>query len=164
MKPDTVNERDLIDFVVHEARILDEQKFEDWNALFMDDAYYWIPLVPGQTDVVTQTSHMHADKLMRDLRIQRLRNPRVLQHQSNTRCQHILQVPFVEKMDASANQFVTRTPFHYAEVQTDYAEVQTLVGTAWHHLTVADDKLKITLKRVDLLNCDSPLSVFNLFV
>ena len=31
---DTVTRQDLIDFVVHEARLLDAKRFEEWNALF----------------------------------------------------------------------------------------------------------------------------------
>lgn len=164
MTPESVTDQDLIHFVFHEARLLDEAKFDEWNALFANEGIYWIPLSWQQTDAITHTSHMHSDKLLRDLRIRRLSHPRTPSHQSETRCQHVLQTPWVEKKDAAANEFLTRTPFHYSEFQVEYEGVQSLVGTAWHHLTVVDDALRITLKRVDLINCDGPLTAFNLFV
>jgi 3-phenylpropionate/cinnamic acid dioxygenase small subunit len=34
---------DLIDFVLHEARLLDAQRFEDWLDLFTEDGRYWMP-------------------------------------------------------------------------------------------------------------------------
>ena len=53
-----VTRQDLIDFVVREARLLDERAYDAWNALFTDDAFYWIPLVPDQADGIHHTSHM----------------------------------------------------------------------------------------------------------
>jgi 3-phenylpropionate/cinnamic acid dioxygenase small subunit len=43
---------ELIDFVVREARVLDEHRFEDWLDLFTEDGHYWMPLEWGQTDPV----------------------------------------------------------------------------------------------------------------
>ncbi len=68
----TPTEKDLIDFVVREARLLDAKQYESWNALFTDDAYYWVPLAPDQEDPLNHTSHMYEDKLLRELRIERL--------------------------------------------------------------------------------------------
>ena len=46
------SEQDLIPFVVHEARLIDEQRFDEWYELFADDAYYWVPVAPGQSDSI----------------------------------------------------------------------------------------------------------------
>ena len=32
-------------FLYHEARLLDEQRLEEWLELFTDDATYWVPLM-----------------------------------------------------------------------------------------------------------------------
>ncbi len=32
------------DLLIHEARLLDERRLEEWNALFTADGMYWIPL------------------------------------------------------------------------------------------------------------------------
>jgi 3-phenylpropionate/cinnamic acid dioxygenase small subunit len=42
--PQEITRQDLIDFVVLEARLLDAKRYEEWNALFTDDAIYWVPL------------------------------------------------------------------------------------------------------------------------
>lgn len=39
-----------------------------------------------------------------------------------------------------------------------------LVGTAWHHLSLVDGQLRITLKRVDLINSDASLPAVQLFI
>jgi len=154
--------QDLIDFVVNEARLLDARRYEEWNALFTDDAFYWVPLVPDQEDGLNHTSHMYEDKLLRELRIERLKSPRAFSQQPPSRCHHLLQVPVVEQFDAEANSYVVRTSFHYTESQGD--EIQFYVGTFFHHLTVQDAALRMTLKRVNLLNCDAALPAVQLFI
>jgi 3-phenylpropionate/cinnamic acid dioxygenase small subunit len=157
-----VTRQDLIDFVVHESRLLDAKRYDEWNALFTMDAVYWVPLVPDQPDGLNHTSHMYEDKLLRDLRIERLKSPRAFSQQPASRCHHLLQTPTVESFDEAANRYVVRTEFHYTESQGD--ELQFYVGTFIHHLTLQDGGLRMTLKRVDLLNCDAALTAVQLFI
>jgi len=158
----TITRQDLIDFVVREARLLDAKQYEQWNALFTDDAYYWVPLVPDQADGVNHTSHLYEDKLLRELRIERLKSPRAFSQQPPSRSHHLLQTPTVETFDTDAHRYVVRTEFHYTESQGD--ELQFYVGTFFHHLTVSGGALRMTLKRVNLLNCDAALPAVQLFI
>ncbi len=157
-----VTRQDLIDFVVHESHLLDAKRYEEWNALFTLDAIYWVPLVPDQPDGINHTSHLYEDKLLRDLRIERLKSPRAFSQQPPSRCHHLLQTPTVESFDAAANHYVVRTQFHYTESQGD--ELQFYVGTFFHHLSLQDGALRMTLKRVNLLNCDAALPAVQLFI
>jgi 3-phenylpropionate/cinnamic acid dioxygenase small subunit len=142
--------------------LLDAKRFEEWNALFTDDAIYWVPLVPDQEDGLNHTSHLYEDKLLRTLRVERLKSPRAFSQQPPSRCHHLLQTPSVESFEPEANRYVTRTEFHYTESQGD--ELQFYVGTVFHHLTWQDGALRMTLKRVNLLNCDAALPAVQLFI
>lgn len=145
----------LADFVYHEARLLDEKRFQEWHDLFTEDARYWMPLTRGQTDAETQTSLFYEDKLLLRVRIERLRHPSAFSQQQPSFCQHVLQQPAVESSDAAAGVYVTRTPFMYVETQLDSQIV--LAGVAFHHLVRLDGALRIRLKKIDLLNCDAAL-------
>lgn len=158
----SVTDQDLVRFVVREARLLDEKRFDEWLTLFAEDGYYWVPLAHGQTDPVLHTSLAYEDRLLLELRVERLKSPRAFSQQPPSRCHHLLQTPTVETFDAAANRFVVRTEFHYTEAQGD--ETQFYVGTFFHHLTVHDGALKMTLKRVNLLNCDAALPAVQLFI
>jgi len=158
----SITRQDLIDFVVREAQLLDAKRFDEWNALFTDDAIYWIPLVPEQASGLDHTSHMYEDKLLRDLRVERLKSPRAFSQLPPSRCHHLLQVPIVEQFDEAANRYVMRTELHYTETQGD--EMVMLVGTAYHHLSQVDGTLRITHKRVNLINCDAALPAVQLFI
>ena len=47
---------------MHEARLLDEAKFDDWLALFTADAWYWVPSEPGQDNPHDTVSLIYDDR------------------------------------------------------------------------------------------------------
>ena len=158
-----VSDRALIDFVVAEARLLDELRFEDWLGLFADDGFYWMPLAPGQTDARLHTSLMYEDKLLLNVRIERLKGRRTFSQQPASRCHHLLQQPTVESRDEAAGIYTTRCAFHYVETRQD--EQTLYAGWATHTLVAQPDgSLRIRLKRVDLVNCDAAFGNLQLFM
>ncbi len=162
LQPDDITPAHLVERIYEEARLLDARRFDEWNALFTDDAIYWLPLQHDQSEGAQHTSHLYEDKLLRELRVQRLKSPRAFSQQPISRCQHVLQAPHIESLDAAANSFITRTAFHYSEARGD--DMLVLVGTAVHRLRVQDGVLRIAHKRVNLLNCDAALPSVQLFI
>jgi len=158
----TPTRQDLIDFVINEAFLLDQRRYEEWNALFTDDAFYWVPLAQDQPDGINQTSHMYEDKLLRNIRIERLRSPRAFSQQPPSRCHHLLQVPVVQTFEPAQNHYVVRTQFHYTEIQMD--DQNMFVGTTFHQLCTVDGAIRMKLKRVNLLNSDCALPSIQLFI
>ncbi len=154
-------EDDLVRLVYLEARLVDERRFDEWYALYADDAFYWVPLVPGQADGENHTSLMYEDKLLLKLRIERFGNPRSYSLHPQVRCLHVLQRPEVEEADPAANRWVVRTNEIYVETQG--ATRQVYAAVVRHTLSVLDGALRIRLKRVDLLDCDAPLPSIQLF-
>ncbi len=152
----------LIDFVVAEARLLDELRFDDWLQLFADDGTYWMPLAHGQTDPRLHASLMYEDKLLLQVRVERLRGARTFSQQPRSRCHHLLQTPSVESRDEAAGVFTTRTAFHYVETRLD--EQTLYAGWATHTLVSQGGVLRIRLKRVDLVNCDAAFGNMQLFM
>ena len=155
-------DQQLIDFVVREARLLDQQRLEDWLDLFTDDGHYWMPVEWGQTDPKLTTSLMYEDKLLLKIRVDRLKGRATYSQSPKSRCHHVLQVPQVDKRDEAANEYITWTSMHYLETRLD--EQDLYAAWATHTLTTVDSKLKIKLKRVDLVNCDAALRRIQLFM
>ena len=155
-------DQELIDFVLREARMLDQQRFPDWLTLFADDGYYWMPLEWGQVDPKLVCSLMYEDKLLLSVRVERLKGERTFSQKPKSRSHHVLQMPHVESRDEKANEYVTWTSMHYVETRLD--EQNLYAAWAIHHLTVQDGKLRIRLKRVDLVNCDAAFGNIQLFM
>jgi 3-phenylpropionate/cinnamic acid dioxygenase small subunit len=151
---------DPIRFVIREARLLDEKRFDEWYELFAEDGHYWVPASPDQPDPLNHNSLAYEDKLLLKLRIERLKQPAAYSQKPASRCHHLLQAPELEK--SSKDEFVVRTSFIYTETRGD--ESQRYAATAWHSLISIDQKLRIKLKRVDILNCDAALPSIQLFL
>ena len=159
---DAPTDRDLIDFVIGEARLLDLRQFDDWLGLYAEDAYYWMPVEWRQTDPRLVASLMYEDKLLLRIRVERLKSDRTFSQKPKSRSHHLLQMPRIDTRDEGANRYVTWTPLHYVETRGD--EQMLLAAWATHHLAVEDGVLKIKLKRVDLVNCDAAFGSIQLFV
>ena len=153
---------DIVRFVKHEARLIDEKRFDEWYELFTDDAHYWVPAVHGQQDPLLENSLAYEDKLLLKLRIERLKSPLAYSQRPASRCQHVLQEPDIEKADHESGEYLTRTPFIYTETRVH--DSQRYAATAWHTLVWIDDRLRIRLKRIDILNCDAMLPSIQLFL
>ena len=156
-----ITAQDLIDFVLHEARLIDEQRFDEWLDMFAPDAHYWMPLLADQTDAVLEQSLFYDDVVLLRIRVERLKGQKTYSQKPKSRCHHLLQTPLVERCDMNSNTFQTWTPFHYVETRLD--EQMTLAGWARHSLLVPDGRLRIALKRVDLVNPDSAFGNIQLF-
>jgi 3-phenylpropionate/cinnamic acid dioxygenase small subunit len=155
------DDKTLIEFVYREARLIDEKRFDEWYDLYADDCRYWMPLMRGQPQGAAHTSLFDEDKLLLKLRIERLRNPKSYSQAHPSWCQHILQTPSIESRDLQMKIVVLRSPFVYLEYQADQQEVYA--GVAWHHLRCGGEGIVITLKKIDLLNCEAALPSLQLF-
>ena len=156
-----ITERDLTGFVYHEARLLDEQRFDEWLELFTNDGRYWMPLAHGQTDRRLTASLMDEDLLLLRIRVERLKGIRTYSQKPRSRCHHLLQQPQIEVFDTAGFRYVVWTAMHYVETRQDSQDLYAAWAT--HELTTVEDRLRIRLKRVDLVNCDAALGSIQLF-
>ena len=156
------SDQDLIDFVYREARLIDQQRFDEWLDLYAEDARYWMPLEWEQTDPVLVGSLLYEDKMLLGIRVERLKGRRTFSQKPKSRCHHLLQTPQVQSRDAAANRYVLWTPQHYVETRLD--EQSLYASWATHTLAVEPGGLKIKLKRVDLVNCDAAFGNIQLFM
>lgn len=153
-----MTEPEIARFLYHEARLLDEKRWDEWYALFTEDARYWVPLTRNQPDGETHTSLAYEDTLLLRLRIERLKRRPPSQHPESW-SQHVLQAPEIEAADTG---WRTRTAFHYTEARGD--EMQIYAGVALHELVRDAGELRIRLKRINLVNCDAALPSVQLFL
>jgi 3-phenylpropionate/cinnamic acid dioxygenase small subunit len=154
---------DAIDFVATEAALLDAGRFDDWLALFAEGGHYWVPLLgAAQTDPHSHNSIAYEDRLLLQLRVDRLKNPRAHSLHPRVHCQHVLQRSRLETGDPAAGELLLRTPFIYVEAQGE--EQILLAGVCRHHLLKTAQGWLIWQKRVDLLNSGRSLPAIQLFI
>jgi benzoate/toluate 1,2-dioxygenase beta subunit len=140
-------------FLLHEARLLDDGKFDDWLALFTPDAWYWVPSEPNQADPFETVSLIYDDRRLLETRVRRLASPRMYSQEPRSRTSRMIGNITIEGPDGNAS--IVRSKFTVIEYRRE--QQRLFGGTALHRLVQADGGIMIAWKRVDLVNCDAPL-------
>jgi 3-phenylpropionate/cinnamic acid dioxygenase small subunit len=140
-------------FLLQEARLLDDGKFDDWLALFASDAWYWVPSEPNQTDPVETVSLIYDDRRLLETRVRRLSSPRMYSQEPRSRTSRIIANVTVEETDGKS--CIVRSKFAMIEYRREQQRI--FGGTALHRLVRINGRIMIAWKRVDLVNCDAPL-------
>ena len=149
--PDAI--RDLEQFLFHEARLLDQQRYEEWLDLYTEDATYWVPLEQGQASAADTSSIIYDDKTLLGLRVRQARHPRAHARLPLARTVHqVGNVMLLEQADGTARLASTLQVIEFR------AERQRIWGaTVEHRLRRTPAGWKIAHKRVDLVNSESEL-------
>ena len=140
-------------FLYHEARLLDTQRYEEWLELFTPDATYWVPLEQGQKDPYETSSIIHDDRTLLELRVKQLRHPRAHARQPLARTMH--QVGNVVELGRANGELRIGSTLTVVEFRH---EKQRLYGAlVEHRLRPQSDTFRIAHKRVDLVNSEGEL-------
>ena len=139
-------------FLYHEARLLDTQRYEEWLALFTDDATYWLPLERDQKDPVETSSIIHDDRTLLELRVKQARHPRAHARLPLARTVHQVGNIMVED---EKDELKVHSTLQLVEFRN---EKQRLYGAlVEHRLRRVNGGFKIAHKRVDLVNSEGEL-------
>jgi 3-phenylpropionate/cinnamic acid dioxygenase small subunit len=140
-------------FLLQEARLLDDGKFDDWLALFTPDAWYWVPSEPDQSDRFETVSLISDDRRLLETRVRRLASPRMYSQEPRSRTSRMVTNVTIE--ESGANACTVRSKFMMIEYRRE--QQRLFGGTALHGLVQTKNGIMIAWKRVDLVNCDAPL-------
>jgi 3-phenylpropionate/cinnamic acid dioxygenase small subunit len=143
----------LEEFIMQEARLLDERRFRDWMALFADDGTYWVPAMPDQQSPFDQASLFYDDRDLMRTRIERLEHPRIHVQTPPSRTAHLVGSVLVETVDEAKGEVVVGSTVIMVEYRDEQQRV--FAGRQHHRLRRDGTSFRIVQKRVDLINCDS---------
>ena len=157
-------------FLYREALLLDEKRWAEWLALYTEDCFYWVPSVVGQKDPVDTISLYAEDRMRMEMRVIRITHPHAYSQDFPTRMSHVVGNVMLDPdcgKDADGGigpraDLVVRSTVHILEFRKE--EQRLFGGTVRHWLRREDGDFRIVLKRIDLVNCDAPMEVVQLFL
>lgn len=141
-------------FLLYEARLLEERRFDEWLDLFTDQCLYWIPATSPPTHPALSVSVSFDDRRRLEDRIVRLRTGYAYSQMPPSRVCRTLGSSECWLLSGERT-IIARTPFHLSELRD--GEVNIYAGVYEH---VIEDPLaapRIVQKRVHLLAADQPL-------
>ena len=89
----------LEQFLYHEARLLDEKRWDEWQALFTEEGEYWVPATRGQPDPINHVSIMYETSLLRAVRLKRYRHPNAMSLQPMPHSVHMISNVMLDSFD-----------------------------------------------------------------
>ena len=162
--------RSVEQFLYREAMLLDEKRWQEWLALYTEDCFYWVPSVVGQADPVNTISLYAEDRMRMEMRVIRITHPRAFSQDFPTRMSHVVGNVMLDPDGGESSDggmapkadLVVRSSLHIVEFRKE--EQRLFGGTVRHWLRRTGGDFKIAMKRIDLINCDAPMEVVQLFL
>lgn len=133
--------------ILCEARLLDEQRYAEWLALFADDAIYWIPTRADQASPHEALSIIYEPKALLAVRVERLSRREMHVQSPPSRTVH-----HVSAIEVDGDQ--ARSALIVAEWRA--GESRFFAARVTHKVRRQPDGLRIALKRVDLIDGEAP--------
>ena len=77
-------------FIYREARLQDEHRYEDWEALWTDDAIYWVPANGDDIDPDQQMSIIYDNRSRIGVRVRQLLSGKRYTQEPRSRLRHLI--------------------------------------------------------------------------
>ncbi len=139
---------DVTHFIVQEARLQDEHRYDDWEALWTDDGVYWVPANGDDIDPEAQMSILYDNRSRIALRIRQFHTGKRYSQTPQSRLRRL--VSNVEVLADDGHEI-------RAACNALVYESQTRGDTIWasrneYTLRRSGDSLRMAFKKVMLVN------------
>ena len=152
--------REVEQFLFREARLADEGDYDGWEALWTDDAVYWVPANGDDIDPATQMSIIFDNRSRIALRVRQLKHDK--RHAQNPRSRLRRILGNVEVLEAVAGDVMVGANFFVYESRERGTTVWA--GRSQYRLRRVDGEWRMAAKKVMLVDHDRPLATLAFLV
>ena len=145
-----IDRQTIENFLYREARFMDEHAYNEWLALWTDDALYWIPCNEDDFDPELHVSIVYENKARLADRIARLKSGAAYAQDPKSRLSRV--VSNVEIEDENDTEPIVHSTFNVTALRR--GRIDIFAGRAIHKLRHQDDSFRIAYKKVLLINND----------
>jgi benzoate/toluate 1,2-dioxygenase subunit beta len=143
--------RGVENFLYREARLMDENAYEEWLALWASgDICYWVPAGVGDTDPGQQISIIYDNRKQLEARVKRLASGYADAQEPKSRMRRV--ISNIEIEQAADGTLTTWSNFVLGEFRRGKQDM--FAGRTMHRLRSEGDSLKILHKKIFLINSD----------
>lgn len=156
----TPEDRDLLrrveQFLYLEARLADENRYDEWLALWAEDEVrYWAPLSDDDADPRRHLSLIHDNRALLEERVYRLGHTPAHAQSPPSRMHRTVSNVVVEEHDPRQGMLQATSVFMIFEVRRGVGTLYS--GRAVHRLQTSSSGFRIKSKKVMLTLNDEPL-------
>ncbi len=147
----------VVEFLYREARLADEARYAEWHALWTDDGVYWVPATTDpDADPEKHISHIYDNRARIDTRVKLLQTGHRYSQEPASLMRRLISNVEVDK--AADGELIAGSNFILAELSIQAKhEMHWWVGRTTHELRHVGGELKMSKKKVVLINAAEPL-------
>lgn len=143
--------------LLHEARLMDDLRLDEWLQLFTSDGLYWIP-IDEAAPIASQGAIIYDPPLRREERVYHVLHTAFPAQSPRSRTVHFVSNILVEAK--GADMLVSSSQIIYEMRTGDYAqkgigEIVPVVARVEHLLRRVDGEARIAEKKILLINRDT---------
>jgi benzoate/toluate 1,2-dioxygenase subunit beta len=145
-----VDRQQVEQFIYHEADLMDEHRYDEWLALWTDDALYWVPSGRDDIDPKREISLIYDDRVRLQVRITRLKSGFAHAQEPKSRMRRV--VSNIVTQEAENGDIVVFSNFLLTELRR--GKQDTFAGRTVHRLRPDNGSFRLASKKVLLVNND----------
>jgi 3-phenylpropionate/cinnamic acid dioxygenase small subunit len=149
--------REIEAFLFLEARLADESRYAEWEALVTDDMHYWVPKGAADYDPSERLSYINDNRARLATRIRQLKTG--LRHAQTppSPMRRLLSSIEILAVDEAAGTYTVASNFVVYELAVQAgAQLRVWPGRVTHRLRRIDGTLRMSQKIVELVAADVP--------
>ena len=150
----TVDRHQIENFLYCEARLMDENAYDEWLALWAEEALYWVPANADDIDPLRHVSIVYEDKVHLEDRIERLKSGAAYAQDPKSRMRRV--ISNIEIEEGENGEVTAYSNFNLTELRR--SQQRTFAGRTVHKLRPEGNSFKIAYKKVLLVNNDEVIS------
>ena len=147
--------REVEQFVYLEARLCDEQRYDEWEALWTDDGIYWVPANGDDTDPTTQMSVLFDNRSRLATRVRQLQTgKRHAQSPPSRLCRVVSNIELLDDAEPGEDVHVAA---NFVLYESRTRGLTPWVGRTRYRLRPTPEGLRLAAKHVFLVDNDQAL-------
>jgi 3-phenylpropionate/cinnamic acid dioxygenase small subunit len=149
-----VDAKEIEAFLYKEARLADENRYDEWTALWTDDAIYWVPANLDDYDPREHISIIYDDRGRLQDRVDRLKSGAAWAQEPRSRVRRVISNIEIEPPDARG-EITASSNFVLGDLRRGLQTVY--FARQIHRLRPTPEGLRLAYKKVMLLNNNDPI-------
>src|SRR5712691_8274068 len=141
-------------FLYREARLMDQHAYDEWLALWTDDALYWVPCNEDDIDPERHVSIVYENRARLEDRIARLKSGAAYAQDPKSRLSRV--VSNIEIEEGNDGEVIVYSTFNVTALRRRRMDI--FAGRTIHRLRPEGDSFKIAYKKVLLINNDEVIN------
>ncbi|MDT5132796.1 MAG: hypothetical protein QOE41_2107 [Mycobacterium sp.] len=163
--PDGFDVREVEQFLYREARYTDESDYDSWETLWTDDALYWVPASAESADPLLAMSVVYDNRNRISTRLKQLRTGRRYAQAPPSNLRRLLSnIEFLGGRANTSGGVDLEVGANFLLLESRARGNHLWGGRVTYRLRRSDDGLRLSFKKVVLVDKDKPIPTMGFLI